>query len=73
MYCSGVRPTAARLSDVCHFSYLSVILLTVGGWSGLYVLDYLCGADQGYLILTTQVWQQTSGDPSGLTWNYRVA
>ena len=26
---------------------------------------------QGRLILTTQAQQQTSGDPSGLTWNYR--
>jgi len=23
------------------------------------------------LILTTQAWNQTSGDPSGQTWNYR--
>jgi len=27
--------------------------------------------DQGRLILTTQTWKQTSGDPSGLTRNYR--
>jgi len=26
---------------------------------------------QGRLILTTQAWKQTSGDPSGQTWNYR--
>jgi len=23
-----------------------------------------------YLIVNTQVWKQTSGDPSGQTWNY---
>jgi len=24
------------------------------------------------LILATQAWKQTSGDPGGLTWNYSV-
>jgi len=23
------------------------------------------------LLILTQTWKQTSGDPSGLTWNYR--
>jgi len=26
---------------------------------------------QSHLILTTQAWKRTSGDPSGQTWNYR--
>jgi len=26
--------------------------------------------NKGHLILITQAWKQTSGDPSGLTWNY---
>ena len=27
--------------------------------------------EQSRRILTTQAWKQTSGDPSGQTWNYR--
>jgi len=37
-------------------------------WCGLCFCVY--DTEQGCFILNTQVWKQTSGDPSGQTWNY---
>ena len=50
---------------ITHHLYLTDAALSLE-WHVCVIDQFI----QGHLVLTTLAWKHTSGDPSGLTWNY---